>query len=121
MDDLIHKIQHGDTILGWEGDERLAVFASPTPIGMVFELLRLEEDGEYRFVVKTEPGDPFDNHIIHWLITHDQRRKPKGWNLDDEVKAHNMKIDADRQAQQTEWIREDLGPRLLHAVRKDNG
>ena len=120
MDDLIDKIQNGDPVLGWEGDERLAVYACPTPAGMVFELWRLEEDEQYRHVMHTQPGDPFDHHVIHWLVMHDKRRKPKSWSLDDEIKAHNLALDAQRDAERSEWVQEEIGPRLLHAIRKDS-
>lgn len=119
MDDLIHKIQHGDPVLGWEGDERLAVYATPNPAGMVFELWRLEDDEQYRHVMHTQPGDPFDHNVIRWLVMNDKRRKPQGWSLDEEVKEHNRNLDEQHDAKRNEWVREEIGPRLLGAMRKD--
>jgi|SaaInlStandDraft_1057018.scaffolds.fasta_scaffold13185_4 hypothetical protein len=119
MDDLIKKIHHGDPVLGWEGDERLAVYANQTQGGMVFELWRLEEDEQYRHVMHTQPNDPFDHQIIRWLVENDKRRKPKGWSLDAEIKEHNTALDDAKEQQRKEWVREEFGPRLLHAVRKD--
>lgn len=121
MDGLIHKIQHGDSVHGWEGDPRLAVYALRTPLGMVFELWRLEEDEEYRRVVATQPGDPFDDAIIVWLVQNDRRRKPDNWDLHAEISAHNDRIDGDLEQQRSEWAREEIGPRLRKAMMKDAG
>ena len=121
MDRVIHKIQHGDPVLGWEGDDRLAVYRLRTVLGDVYELMRLEEDNEYRRVVATAPGDPFDDTIIIWLVENDRRRKPDGWSLHDEIVAHNTRIDDERDKQRSEWVHEEIGPRLLSAVKKDAG
>jgi hypothetical protein len=121
MDRLIYKIQHGDGVHGWEGDPRLAVYMRPTPIGPIYELWRLEEDEQYRRVVATAPGDPFDDAIIVWLVQNDRRRKADNWTIGDVVNAHNAKREAAREAARSEWVREDFGPRFLHAVKKDAG
>lgn len=119
MSDIIDKIRNGDPTMGWDGDERLAVYSKPHPLGQRFELWRLEDDGEYRFVVSTEPGDPFDNTIIVWLVQNDRRRKPDNWSLHDEISAHNARIAAARESDRQDWIREEIAPRLMHALRKD--
>lgn len=119
MDRVIDKIQNGDPVHGWEGDDRLAVYRIDTPLGPVFELMRLDEDGEYRRVVKTNPGDPFDDAIIVWLCQNDRRRKPDGWSIADDVDAHNAAIDAEREAHRSEWVAEEIAPRLIHALNKD--
>ena len=121
MQDVIDKIHNGDPTKGWEGDERLAVYRSRTPAGDVYELMRLEDDGEYRRVVATQPGDPFDDAIITWLVQNDRRRKPDHWSIADEINRHNAKLDADADAARSEWVREDFAPRLRKAIMKDQG
>ena len=118
--DIVAKIQGGDPVLGWEGDDRLAVYLeAETPDGPVWALWRLEEDNVYRHVVRTEPGVPFDERVIHWLIAHDKRRKGPDFNLDEIVKKHNDQIDAKIEADRNEYIAEELAPRLRHALVKD--
>jgi len=121
MRDIIDKIHHGDGVRGWSGDPRLAVYATQTDQGISWELWRLEDDNEYRYVIATPPGEPFDERVIDWLLSHDKRHKPRGWNLHDEVTAHNDAVDAAKAKEHDEWISEDLGPRLRHAIRKDAG
>ena len=118
--DVIDKITNGDPVLGWEGDDRLAVFLEDKELE-VWALYRLEDDNQWRHVVRTEPGIPFDERIIHWLCQHDMRRKPADFDLDALVKEHNDKVDADKQAAQDEYIAEELAPRLQRALRLDHG
>ncbi len=118
--EIIDKITNGDPVLGWEGDDRLAVvLEAETPKGPVWALYRVEESGRESFVVRTEPGIPLDERIIHWLCEHDIRRKDKYFDLDKVVRDTNAKVDADRQAAQDEYIAEELAPRLRHAMMKD--
>ena len=121
MQRVIDKIHNGDGLLGWEGDERLAVYKLDTGDGPVYELWRLDEDEQYRRVVATQPGDPFDETIIVWLVENDARRKPRGWSLADEIDQWNDALEAAHEAKRTEWVREEIGPRLLRAVKKDAG
>ena len=64
MADIIDKIRDGDPTRGWEGDPQLAVFSQDTPEGMRWELMRLEDDNEYRLVARSKPGVVFDERII---------------------------------------------------------
>jgi hypothetical protein len=121
MQRVIDKIHHGDGLLGWEGDDRLAVYKLDTELGPIYELWRLEEDEQYRRVVATQPGDPFDDTIILWLVQNDKRRKPDDWSIRNDIDMINEAVDAEREKMRAEWVREDIGPRLLHAVRKDDG
>ena len=118
--DLIDKIEHGDPTLGWEGDNRLAVFLeqrSPE----VWALYRLEDDGYWRHVVRTEEGVPFDERVIHWLCQNDIRRKPAGFDLDAIVKEQNEKVRAQKDQENQEYMAEEVAPRLQHALKKDHG
>lgn len=121
MQQLINKIHHGDGLLGWEGDERLAVYKLDTELGPVYELWRLEEDEKYRRVVATQPGDPFDDTIILWLVQNDRRRKPDNWDIRHDIDAANKTKEMVDEAVRKEWVREEIGPRLHRAVRKDAG
>jgi bifunctional DNA-binding transcriptional regulator/antitoxin component of YhaV-PrlF toxin-antitoxin module len=113
--DLIDRIRYGDPLLGWEGDDRIELyFDGPEER---FELWRLEDDGEYRRVCRSQPGMQFDDRIIHALIQWDGRRRTKA--LVDEVNEHNANRQAQVEAERDEWIAEDMAPRLRHAIRKD--
>ena len=113
--ELIDRIRFGDPILGWEGDERIELYFNAPEER--FELWRLEDDGEYRRVCRSQPGMAFDERIIHALIQWDGRRRPVA--LVDEVNEHNARIDADKARQRDEWTAEELAPRLAHAFRKE--
>jgi hypothetical protein len=62
MRDIIHKLHHGDPVKGWEGDPNLAVYWNGE--AELWELWRLEHDGEYRMVCRSTPGTPFDDRLI---------------------------------------------------------
>jgi len=119
LKDVIDKIHHGDPVKGWEGDPRLAVYALPTPVGLVWELVRLEDDEQYRHVHYTEPNQPLDDRIIDWLLANDARRRPNGYNLAAEIEKANDALDRERDAKRDEWVAEEIAPRLRHALRKD--
>jgi hypothetical protein len=115
MHDLIHRIQHGDPVKGWEGDPRLALFWNGSDER--FELWRCEEDEEYRLVARAEPRMALDERIIDALIGMDNHRRTVG--LADQILAANKAIDAERERRTREWVGEDIGPRLRHAVMKE--
>ena len=113
MTDLIDKLHFGDPIRGWEGDERLAVYWNDP----VWEVWRLEDDGEYRMVCRSAPGVPFDERLIDRLCEWDQRRRKR--DLHREIVDHNERVSAQRHAEHDEYMTEEVVPRLRHAFRKD--
>jgi hypothetical protein len=115
MRDLIHRVRFGDPVKGWEGDPRLELYWNGELA--VFELFRLEDDEQYRFVCRSTPGVPFDDRIIDALISWDGRRRAKP--IDQQVMEHNARLDADKEQTQDTWIAEEMAPRLHHAFRKD--
>ena len=115
MRDLIHRIRFGDPVKGWEGDERLAVYWNGEQER--FELWRLEDDGHYRFICRSGAGITFDGRIVDALIAWDGRRRSVP--LADEITRHNAQLDDQRATERDEWIAEDMGPRLRHAIAKE--
>ena len=115
MRDVIHAIRFGDPVKGWEGDERLSVYWNEPE--QRFELWRLEDDEEYRFVCRSGPGVPFDARVIDALLGWDRQRRKV--SLADEVEANNDRVDRDKDAAIEAWIDGEIAPRLRHAVRKD--
>jgi hypothetical protein len=110
---VMRKVQHGDPVKGWEGDPRLALYAHDEGEGRVWELCRLEHDGQYRLVARSQPGVPFDDRIVDELIARDRRR---GFDVDQAVVAANERRDreaADRAAD----LDAETGDRLAHALR----
>jgi hypothetical protein len=113
MSGLIHKLHHGDSVRGWEGDPRLAVYWSPP----CWELWRLEHDGEYRIVWRGKPGTPFDERLIDMLCAWDRRRRTV--SVHDEVTAANEKRDAAVKAERDDYLAGEVAPRIKWAFHKD--
>jgi hypothetical protein len=112
MVSLIDKLHHGDPVRGWEGDPRLAVYWNPP----VWEVMRLEADGQYRMVCRSKPGVPFDERLIDALVAHDRQR---GFQLHAGIVDNNERIKAEHRAALDERVVEDIGPRLRHALRSE--
>lgn len=117
MRDLIHKLHFGDPVKGWEGDTRLGVYWHPE--AKRWEVWRVEDDGVPRFVCRSGPGVPFDDRLIDALCQWDKRRRSQ--SLVDEVIEANERASAAEEAAHTEFVREEFGPRLHHAVLRDAG
>lgn len=115
MRELIDRMRFGDPVKGWEGDSRLELYFNGTEER--FEVWRLEDDGEYRFVCRSAPGVPFDDRIIDALISWDGRRRAQP--IEQTVIEHNTRRDAETAARRDEWVAEEAAPRLHHAFRKD--
>ena len=118
MADIIDKIRDGDPTRGWEGDPQLAVFSQDTPEGMRWELMRLEDDNEYRLVARSKPGVVFDERVIDMLVRNDRNRNPNR-DLHAEIVAHNERRDAEVDKAADEYIVEEVAPRLHHALKRD--
>lgn len=115
MRDLIQRIRFGDPVKGWEGDERLALYWNE--IERRFELWRLEDDNEYRFVCRSGIDMPLDERVIDGLLSMDRHRQAR--SLHDRIVANNEAVDAARARETEEWIAEEMAPRLQHAFRRD--
>jgi hypothetical protein len=115
MRDLIQRIRFGDPVKGWEGDDRLAVYWDGATER--FELWRLEDDETYRMVARSGPGIPFDERVIDALIGWDNRRRTV--SLHDQVVRQNEQVDAERRSSSSEYMAEEVAPRLRHAIRKE--
>jgi len=113
MTELIDKLHYGDPVIGWEGDERLAVYWNDPR----WEIWRCEVDNKYRMVCRSKPGVLFDERVLMQLRDYDSRRVQR--DLFVENNAHNDKIDADKKSAFDEWITEEAAPRLAHAFRQD--
>lgn len=70
IEDMIHKLHHGDPTLGWEGDPRLALYR----VNDRWVLYRLEHDNEYRVVCVSAAEQRLDERLIQRLVEHDHRR-----------------------------------------------
>jgi hypothetical protein len=117
MSHVITKIQHGDPIRGWEGDPRLCVYYNGDTDR--FELWRLEDDNEYRIVCRSTPGTPFDERVIDALVGWDRHRAKVP--LHEQVMARNAELDAAKDAHHSEWIAEEIAPRLRKGIRNEAG
>jgi hypothetical protein len=70
--DILTKLQKGDPTLGWEGDPRLALYRSFATD--VWEVWRMEADGEYRMFMRSKPGAKLNESLIQHIVAHDARR-----------------------------------------------
>lgn len=129
LNELSHRIQHGDPASGWEGDVRMVLcrYVNPTTREEQIELWRLEHDGEYRQEARLRPDasgilDP--SNICAQLVERDARR---GYNIKDAVDRHNAgvqrekdRVGADKMsgaADKLAWaIKRDLGIRSTWAA-----
>lgn len=117
VDPLLKPITHGDTIFGWEGDPRLAVYFNP--FYTRWELWRYENDGVYRLVnswsasqVRAVDLVPI---VIQFLVSHDQRR---GYNVQEDVMSRFERLQSDAKRVQAEELRE-AAERVAWGLRKD--
>lgn len=119
IDDLLaDPIQKGDRLLGWEGDERYALYVNHN--AGRWELWRLEADNVYRMSVAV-PGFVHGGDIVPWLVSwlvdHDGTRgfDPAQAAIDETVAAERAK------AKVREDRDEENADRLHHALLKDIG
>src|SRR5437660_1245652 len=98
VQDLMDRLHNGDPTLGWEGDGRLALYRAP---GRRWELWRLENDGEYRLIMRSKPGLHLDNRLIMHLVAHDSRR---GFNAGEAVTVANERLLRNLEAESSEKV-----------------
>jgi hypothetical protein len=116
-DDVLHKIQFGDTVRGWEGDVNLAVYWNPHLD--CFELMRWE-NGDYSLVARQKPGVVFDERIIDELVARDMRRKDRHFDLHAEVVKAYEAVEKEKQDKMDEMIAEEVAPRLRRSLIKED-
>lgn len=122
----VKALYDGAPALGWEADPRLCLYKNDAERAVM--LVRFEHDGEYRMVgrhtLSTDEvlfGGPKDalllgaeavNHMIRGLIAHDHRR---GFDPNIVI-ANTLAKHAENDRVFSEWIREDMAPRLADAL-----
>lgn len=111
--EFVGRLQHGYDVVGWEGDEKLALYWSPPR----WEVWRLEDDGEYRMVCRSQPHALFDDRLLADLCRWDVRRRRR--DLHAEVADHNEKVKARNRQHHLDYMTEEAIPRLQHALRRD--
>jgi hypothetical protein len=113
--DFITRLHTGDPTIGWLGDERLGVYATPTGI----EIKRLCEDGELRVIMRSKPGvRVLSTDTLRFLAAHDGRGAGAG--IADRIIAQNDRVRAAQNAQLREFC-DDAADRLEFALMKDIG
>lgn len=117
MRDLRRKLHHGDGVKGWEGDPRLEIYWDAERER--WEVWRLEDDNVPRFVCRSQPGVPLDDRLIDNLLAWDRYRRQQ--DLADEIIEANQRREDELDREHDEYVEEEFGPRLLHAVMKDAG
>lgn len=115
MRDLIHKLHHGDPVIGWEGDERLGVYWDEP--NERWEIWRLEDDGQYRLVCRSPRRSVFDERVLWDLCRWDRQRRRT--SLADETIEHNQRLKRERTAETDLYMTEEVVPRLRHAILKE--
>lgn len=114
MDDLLDRLQNGDSTRGWEGDPRFTL-AWNRPERR-WELWRREVDEQYRLFARSKVDYPFPVDVIDEIVAHDVRRgfDPKAY-----VDAHNAALDA-QNAYNRSQARGPALEKLAWALRKDD-
>lgn len=114
----VRPLQKGAPDLGWEGDERLAVYLHQK--SKTFVLWRLEAGGEYMPVSSYGVGEQITpatvNETIRGLIRTDSRR---GFNPLDDVADQMAKAEAVQQAEHRERISQ-TADKLLYGLSKSH-
>lgn len=114
--EIVDRLHNGDSAKGWEGDPNL-VLTWHRGEGR-FELWRLEDDGEYRMVMRGRPGMRIlDGGIIDFLVAHDTRR---GYNPYADAVRHNLAREA-HAAEQRDGAIAEVADKLHWALKKDIG
>lgn len=115
-DPLIERIWKGDSVLGWEGEDRLRLYACPHT--QTWELLRYCPDGVlrqiHRLPYSTTPLADVPGKMILWLVQHDRQR---GFDLLAHLDAEEAKAAKARDDAATEQWGETL-PRAQFEWRK---
>lgn len=86
VEDILRRLRYGDPGTGWAGDPRLALYRGEHDSH--WELWRLENDGEYRMVLRSKPGVSLQG-LIPWLVEHDVQR---GYDAVRRVLEHNQRV-----------------------------
>jgi hypothetical protein len=117
VDPLADKLAKGDSILGWEGDERLALYVDRR--GRTWELFRLEHDGLYRGVMRFPAeqwrGPDVVAEMIVQLIASDTRR---GFDPFAAIERHQTELERAKAAER-EAFYDEAADRLAHGLIKD--
>lgn len=115
-DPVADRLAKGDPTLGWEGDDRLALYINHTR--GCWELLRCERDGQYRITMAL-PGfvRGYDAvpQMIHQLVGTDTRR---GFDPHKAVVDRAVAIERDKERKADE-LADETADRLRHGLVKD--
>ena len=118
-DPLVESIWKGDSVLGWEGEDRLRLYACPQT--QTWELLRFCPDGVMRTIhrlpFQSTPLAAVPGKMMLWLVEHDAHR---GFDLLAHLDAEEAKVAKARDEAHTEAWAENL-PRAQHAWQKKFG
>lgn len=116
-DPMCDRLTKGDSVFGWEGDERLALYLDMRE--RTWDLWRMEGDGVYRPTMRLSAdvwrGPEVVAEMVMRLIGSDQRR---GVKVLDVVERAAKKAEAASEARQSEWVGE-AADRLAHGLIKD--
>jgi hypothetical protein len=118
-DPALRPLWDGESVLGWEGDDRLRVYACPDRAS--WELVRYEATGFYTSINRIiETGSLSIRDIVGrwivWLCEHDGRRGHDALAAQDAVEAA---VEAERDKALTDKLENEIEPRFNHALRRD--
>lgn len=111
---IMDYLHFGHPTMGWEGDERLALYRGPEHR---WELWRLCEDNVMRMICRSKPDQKLGLDLIARLVEHDARR---GVDPAELVIVHNERLQAKRDADAVEALMEPT-EKVLWGILKDVG
>lgn len=116
VDPVADKLAKGDPTMGWEGDERLALYINP--LWALWEIWRLEHDNVMRLVMRLDAsrrGPEVVALAIAKLVQTDTRR---GFDVTEAIDKANRDHEAAKDKKAAE-VNEEFADRLGHALVKD--
>lgn len=114
VQEIVGYLHNGYPTLGWEGDERLALYH--TKDGR-WELDRLGEDGVLRTICRSRPGLPLNVGLIEHLVRHDARR---GHDAAGDVIEHNVALQNRKDRDAVDALLEPMD-KVMWGIVKDVG
>jgi hypothetical protein len=115
-DPVADRLTKGDPTLGWEGDDRLALYINRTR--GTWELVRLERDGQYRITMALPGfvrGHDAVGQMVMQLVGTDVRR---GFDPHKAVVERAVAVEREKQRRADDF-HDETAERLRHAFRKD--
>ena len=118
MLELDRQVRLGDAVSGWRGDPDMGVCLNQQEVGPdVVEVWGLDSLGRSYMACSTPATDGWRHRLLGKLVKGDWQKR--AGDLVEETIANNARINAEREANFRDYVREEFGPKLRRALQKD--